>query len=133
MADPVSWFLIEPGWKVEDSTGANVGRVLEVVGDSNADIFDGLAIASSAFAKPRYVPAEQVGEIVEGRVRVKLAERAIEALPEYEEPPVEEEIGAEKASIPQRIEGAVAPAPTRSSDIPLLRRILLWFGLTGRR
>jgi hypothetical protein len=133
MADPVSWFLIEPGWQVVDSTGASVGRVLEVVGDSNADIFDGLAIASSAFAKPRYVPAEQVGEIVEGRVQVKLAERAIEALPEYEEPPVEEEIGSEKASFTTRVETAAVPQQTRTSDIPLLRRILLWFGLTGRR
>jgi hypothetical protein len=133
MADPVSWLLIEPGWKVEDAAGAHVGRVLEVVGDSNADIFDGLAISSSALAKPRYVPSEQVGEIVEGRVRVKLAEPAIEALPEYEEPPVEEEIGPEKAPFKERVETAVAPPQTRSSDIPLLRRILLWFGLTGRR
>jgi hypothetical protein len=133
MADPVSWFLIEPGWRVEDSAGENVGRVLEVVGDSNADIFDGLAIASSALAKPRYVPAEQIGEIVEGCVRINLAERAIEALPEYEEPPVEEEIGSEKAPFTRRVETAVAPPPTRSSDIPLLRRVLLWFGLTGRR
>jgi hypothetical protein len=132
-ADLVSWFLIEPGWKVEDSTGRNVGRVLEVTGDSNADIFDGLAIASFALAKPRYVPAEQVGEIVEGRVRVKLAEPAIEALPEYKEPPVEEDIESEKASAPRRMESAVTPPPTRSSDIPLLRRVLLWFGLTGRR
>lgn len=133
MADPVSWLLIEPGWRVEDSTGEQVGRVLEVVGDSNADIFDGLAIASSALAKPRYVPAEQVGEIVDGRVRVKLAERAIEALPEYEEPPVEEEIEPEKAPFTDRVETAVSPPPTRSSDIPLVRRVLLWFGLTGRR
>jgi len=133
MADPVSWFLIEPGWKVDDSTGTEVGRVLEVSGDSNADIFDGLAIASSALAKPRYVPSEQVGEIVEGRVRLKMAGGAIEALAEYEEPPVEEEVGSEKASLTGRVETAVAPPPTRSSDIPLLRRILLWFGLTGRR
>jgi hypothetical protein len=133
MADPVSWLMIEPGWRVEDSTGANVGRVLEVVGDSNADIFDGLAIASSAVAKPRYVPAEQVGEIVDGCVRVKLAERAIDALPEYQEPPVEEDIEPEKAPLADRVESAVVPPSTRSSDIPLVRRVLLWFGLTGRR
>ena len=133
MADPVSWLLIEPGWRVEDSTGEEVGRVLEVGGDSNADIFDGLAIATSALAKPRYVPAEQVGEIVEGRVRLKMAHRAVEALPEYQEPPVEEEIESVKAPITRRVETSLAPPPTRSSDIPLLRRILLWFGLTGRR
>ncbi len=68
MADPVSWLLIEPGWRVEDSTGEEVGRVLEVGGDSNADIFDGLAIAFSALGAQHYVPSEQVGTITEGTV-----------------------------------------------------------------
>jgi hypothetical protein len=133
MADPVSWLLIEPGWRVEDSTGNAVGRVLEVTGDSNADIFDGLAIASSALAKPRYVPAEQVGEIVEGRVRLNLAERAIDALGEFDEPPVEETIEPEKAGLATRAETAVLRDSARDTKVPLTRRILLWFGLTGRR
>ena len=34
MGDPVSWFVIEPGWKVVDSGGEEVGSVDEVVGDS---------------------------------------------------------------------------------------------------
>ena len=57
MADPVSWLLIETGWKVIDVDGGEVGEVDEVVGDSGADIFDGLAIATSMFGKPRYVPS----------------------------------------------------------------------------
>jgi hypothetical protein len=53
MADPVSWFLIEPGWRVVDSKGDEVGYVEEVVGDSNADIFNGLAITKRLFSGKR--------------------------------------------------------------------------------
>ena len=80
MADPVSWLLIEPGWQVVDADGDEVGRVEEVTGDSGADIFDGLAIASSLFARPRYVPAEHVGEIEEGSVRLTVDRAAVERL-----------------------------------------------------
>lgn len=133
MADRVSWLLIEPGWRVEDSGGKSVGRVLEVVGDSNADIFDGLAIAASMLGKPRYVPAEHVGEIVEGRVRLQLGAGAVEALGAYDEPPVEESIEPERASAGSRAEATVLRGSARDTNVPFLRRILLWFGLTGRR
>lgn len=133
MADPVSWFLIEPGWRVDDAAGDEVGRVLEVSGDSNSDIFDGLAIALSALDKPLYVPSEQVGVIVDGRVRLQLDRAAIQQLAEYKEPPVEEEIESEKASAALRVDTKVVSPSTHPSSIPLLRRILLWFGLTGRR
>jgi len=55
MGDPVSWLMIEPGWKVAAADGSEVGEVDEIAGDSSLDIFDGLAIATSAFGKPRYV------------------------------------------------------------------------------
>jgi hypothetical protein len=133
MADPVSWFLIEPGWRVEDASGREVGGVLEVVGDSNADIFDGLAIASSMLAKPRYVPAERVGEIVDGRVKLKLDHNAVEGLGEYDEPPVSESIESEKASLGGRLESDVLRSSARDTSVPLFRRVLLWFGLAGKR
>ena len=87
MADPVSWLLIEPGWKVLAADGSEVGTVKEIVGDSNADIFDGLAIATSKVGKPRYVPAERVGEITQGAVRLSLPPDQVEQLSEYKEPP----------------------------------------------
>jgi hypothetical protein len=133
MADPVSWFMIEPGWRVEAADGEEIGRVLEVTGDSTSDIFDGLAIASSMFEQPRYVPSEEVGEIVEGRVRLNLDRPAIERLPKFKEPPVEEQIEPVKPSPLERVEGAVVNPTTHPRPIPLLRRILLWFGLAGRR
>jgi hypothetical protein len=133
MADPVSWLMIEPGWRVEAAGGEDVGRVLEVTGDSGADIFDGLAIASSMFKQPRYVPSEQVGEIVEGRVRLKVDRAGVEQLTEFEQPAVEEEIEPEKASRVGRIESAALDPGTHPHRISLVRRILLWFGLAGRR
>jgi hypothetical protein len=133
MADPVSWLMIEPGWRVDAADGAEVGRVLEVTGDSGADIFDGLAIASAMFKQPRYVPSEEVGEIVEGRVRLKLDRAAFEGLTEFEQPPVEEEIEPETASRIERMEGAALDPGTRPHRISPLRRILLWFGIAGRR
>lgn len=92
MADPVSWLLIEPGWKVLASDGSDVGQVDEVVGDSNEDIFNGLAIATSVAGKPRYVPAEQVAEITEDAVQLSLGPEEVDRLEEYVEPPVSAQI-----------------------------------------
>jgi uncharacterized protein YrrD len=92
MPDPVSWFLIEPGWKVLDGDGDEVARVEEVVGDSNADIFNGLAIAKGIFSGKRYVPAEQVASITDGYVTLRLTQEQVDALGHYDEPPPSEEI-----------------------------------------
>ena len=86
MADPVSWLMIRPGWKVYASDGTEVGSVDEVAGDDNADIFNGLAIARSTFAKPTYVPAESVGPISEGRIELTLTAEQVDGLGEYLEP-----------------------------------------------
>ena len=125
--------MIEPGWRVEAADGTDAGRVLEVTGDSSADIFDGLAVAPSMLRKPRYVPAEQVAEIVDGRVRLRLDRGAIERLTEFEQPAEEERIEPETAPVTSRIETGVTTPSTRRSSIPLVRRVLLWFGLAGRR
>ena len=134
MADPVSWLLIEPGWRVDAVDGAEVGRVEEVTGDSGADIFDGLAIAFSALGAQHYVPAEQVAEITEGAVRLTLDQAAIERLPQFTEPAEELEVSPEKASRPQRLETREVLRPaTHRHRVPLLRRVLEWLGLAGRR
>jgi hypothetical protein len=71
MPDPVSWIMIEPGWTVVDSDGNDVGRVDEVLGDENADIFSGLHVLTGVSGQKRYVPAESVEEILEGCVRLR--------------------------------------------------------------
>lgn len=95
MADPVSWLLIERGWKVVDADGNDAGKVEETVGDSSHDIFNGLTIASGLLSRGQYVPAEQVGEITEGCVRLKLRREEVERLPGYTEPPPQQRLGPE--------------------------------------
>jgi hypothetical protein len=70
--DPVAWLLIEPGWRVVDADGGELGRVDEVVGDTANDIFNGLAVLSGLLGRPVYVPAEQVREITDGEIRLSI-------------------------------------------------------------
>lgn len=87
MGEPVSWLVIEQGWDVVDAAGEEVGKVEEVVGDTNLDIFNGLTIAHRVFARGRYVPAEAIAGITEGCVRLRLRKSEVERLPEHREPP----------------------------------------------
>jgi hypothetical protein len=77
MPDPVSWMVIEQGWPVVDADGHDLGRIDEVLGDESADIFNGLQVLTGALGKPTYVPAERVGEIVEGRVQLRLTKEEL--------------------------------------------------------
>ena len=86
MPDPASWLVIEKGWKVHAADGSEVGTVAETLGDENRDIFDGLAVSTGLLSKPVYVPSEQVGEIVEGAVRLALDAEAVQRLEPYEPP-----------------------------------------------
>jgi len=133
MSTPVSWLMIEPGWRVEAADGSELGRVEEVTGDSGADIFDGLSVASHAVDRPTYVPAEQVGEIVDGSVRLTIDRATFEQLGEFREPPAQDDIEPEKASLLQRAESVIAPPVERTERVGLVRRTLEWLGLAGRR
>jgi uncharacterized protein YrrD len=87
MADPVSWKVVERGWTVRASDGSEVGRVEQVIGDPEADIFDGLTIgAGTVLERPRYVPSEQVGAIEVGTVHLIIDADACRCLAAYEEP-----------------------------------------------
>jgi hypothetical protein len=123
--DPVSWLLIV------DAAGERLGTIDEVVGDSGHDIFDGLAVVSGLFSRPRYVPAEKVGTITEGRVQLQLDGSAFERLGEYEEPPSSEVIAPDKAGIVARTEEAlVGGERDRPQRVSFLRR--LYVSLLGR-
>jgi hypothetical protein len=80
MPDPVAWKVIEHGWQVVDSAGADVGTVAEVVGDLDADIFSGLEISTGLLAGKTSVSSDKVGEIVEGRVQLLLTKAELDAL-----------------------------------------------------
>jgi uncharacterized protein YrrD len=122
--DPVSWFVIEPGWKVVDSQGEEVGSVDEVVGDSSEDIFNGLSISPSLLSRPRYVPSEQVGAITQGRVQLKLTKDQVRHLGEFEEPPTTAEILPDGAGAVRRAEAAVeAPLHSHGERLNVLTRV----------
>ena len=132
--DPVSWFVIEPGWKVVDAEGQEVGSVDEVAGDSNDDIFNGLSISMSLLGKPLYVPSEQVGTITEGRVHLKLTKDQIEHLGEFKEPATTAEILPEEAGALRRAEAAVeAPIHSHGERLNFLTRIRHALRRTFRR
>jgi uncharacterized protein YrrD len=90
MTDPVAWLVIEAGWEVVASDGSRLGEVKEVIGDANADIFDGLSVSTGLLKKPKYVPSERVHEIVEGRVTLSVGKRDFARLDEFDEPPPSE-------------------------------------------
>jgi hypothetical protein len=136
MADPVSWLMIETGWDVLAADGEKVGEVDEVTGDDTEDIFDGLAIATSALGPPRYVPAEQVAEINDGRVRLSLTREQVAELPEFLEPATSLEVEPEskggafetlRADV-RELEGDVA-APIQKHEHPMnvWRRLAFFF------
>lgn len=124
------------------SDGAAVGNVDEVVGDDEHDIFDGLAVAISALGKPRYVPSEQVGEITEGVVRLKLAEADAARLGEYLEPATSaviepddtgglgETLGADVRDAEAKV---LAPTQRHEHSMNVWRRIAFWLERTLHR
>jgi len=135
MADPVSWLLIRPGWKVVSADGADLGEVDQVVGDDTEDIFDGLSIAASALGKPRYVPAERVAGITDGVVELSLSASDAAALEEYREPAASVEIepdsrsgiGESLAAGYREAVSAVAPVSAHEHSASLWDRIKLLF------
>jgi hypothetical protein len=89
-AEPqVAWTAIEEGAVVAPSDGGEEGRVAEIAGDPDADIFSGLVVRLGTLERKRFLPAEHVRAIWPSRVEVDLTAEELRALPEYEEPVVE--------------------------------------------
>ena len=83
----VSWKAIEANAPVFSSEGEAVGKVSQVVGDPDADVFTGLAVSIDVLGPPRLVPSEKVQAIWPDRIHVALTTAQIEALEPYEETP----------------------------------------------
>jgi hypothetical protein len=84
----VSWKALERDAVVVTTDGDESARVVEVVGDRSADIFNGLVFRRRLLDQPRYLPAERVRAIWPRRVEVDVGSAELEALPPYEEPVV---------------------------------------------
>ncbi len=102
MADPVAWTMIERGWSVCDSTGQEIGKVGQLTGDSNHDIFDGLTLHTGVLGGTKYVPSEHVKEIREG---VVVLDVPLASLEKFIEPAREEQISSEGSTWWQRLTG----------------------------
>ena len=98
--DPVSWLMIEPGWHVIGRDGAELGKVHEVVGDSGTDIFNGLAVSPGLLRASRYVPAERVRGIFDGRVELDVSVDEFERLEEHGPAPPSATIRADTTDLP---------------------------------
>jgi hypothetical protein len=85
----VSWKTIEKGARVDASDGQELGKVVEIAGDSEADIFSGLVVSLSRLGSHRFLPSERVTGIWPDRVSTSIASDEVERLPEYEEPVAE--------------------------------------------
>ena len=79
---PVSWLLVEPGWRVRASDGEEVGTVAEVQGAADDDIFHGLTVSTGLLSANRFVAASLVAGIVEGEVTLTVPAEAAGTLPE---------------------------------------------------
>lgn len=78
MSDPVSWLLIEAGWKVVDSAGEELGSVTHVDADEQKDIFSGLELRTGLLGGTRFVAAERVARIVEGTIELDVTGDALD-------------------------------------------------------
>ena len=81
MTVQVSWYAIEPGWRVQTLDGVSVGTVSEVLGDEELDIFHGLAVAVGVGGLPREVPSALVSSIENGTVTVAILADELGSLP----------------------------------------------------
>ena len=84
----VAWTAISEDTPVFSSDGEEAARVTKVVGDSDADIWDGLAVSVDALGPDRLLPAERVRGIWPDRIEVTLTRAQIEHLPPFEETPM---------------------------------------------
>jgi hypothetical protein len=124
VSDPVSWFVIEAGWKVVDAADNEIGKVESVVGDSAEDIFNGLAVTTGLLERPRYVPSERVQQITEGEIRLSVTADELERMEEFEEPPASLEIEGDKASVTDRVADVFIDPESKPQPLTLWQRLM---------
>ncbi len=81
LGSPVSYEVLAPGTAVFSSDHRQIGSVAHVLADEAADIFDGIVIAEHLGAGHRFADADDIAEIHEHGVLLKLSAQASEQLP----------------------------------------------------
>lgn len=83
LGPPASYLVLSKGAAVYSCDGKSLGSVQEVLADPDVDIFDGIILDTSVLpGGHRFADAEQVEEVFERGVLLKLDAAAAEGLPE---------------------------------------------------
>lgn len=86
LGQPASYLVLEKGAPVYSCDEQEIGKVEHVLAEEEIDIFDGIVLDTSVLpGGHRFVDADQVEEIFERGVLLKLDRAAAEALREPEE------------------------------------------------
>jgi uncharacterized protein YrrD len=96
LGQPSSYLMLEPGPPVYSRDGEQVGTVAHVLADEADDIFDGIVLDTSVLpGGHRFVDAQQVEEIFDRGVVLKIDRAAAEALPKPSESAAAMEVTAD--------------------------------------
>ena len=68
--DPVAWLLIEPGWTAYAASGQKYGKVKEVLGDLQSDIFHGVLVDRGLLGDDEEIVADRISEIHNGHLHL---------------------------------------------------------------
>jgi sporulation protein YlmC with PRC-barrel domain len=86
--NPISYLALEPGAEVISSDGKPVGKLEHVLADTKEDVFDGLVIdIQLGPGGQRFADADQVEELFERAVVLRVPAAEIEQLPKPEPAP----------------------------------------------
>jgi uncharacterized protein YrrD len=94
LGKPSSYLSLDHGKSVFSCDGEEVGKVAHVLADPGSDIFDGIVLDTSILpGGHRFCDAEQVEEIFERGVLLKIDRAGAERLPEPSDNPAAMEVG----------------------------------------
>ena len=82
---PLAWTAILSDTPVETADGTTVGRVAEVIGSQQDDIFHGIVITHAGRARHVLIPAENVTRITNLLITTNLSPEGVHDLPEYQD------------------------------------------------
>lgn len=101
LGEPSSYLNLGKGAECYSSDGEPVGKVEHVLAAPEEDIFDGIVLDKSVLpGGHRFVDADQVREIFERGVLLKIDRAAAESLPEPSENPAVLEVGPDELAEP---------------------------------
>jgi uncharacterized protein YrrD len=93
LGEPTSYLALGKGADVYSSDGERMGKVEHVLAVPEDDIFDGIVLDTSVLPDGhRFVDADQVEEIFERGVLLKIDRQVAESLPEPSENPAALEV-----------------------------------------